>query len=181
LQKYNQQDELEEELLKAQSRAEAAFAPYQGAGSTGLSNLLRGFDPGDITQNDAYQTRLSEGQKALERSFAARGMSTSGAALREAQEYGQSLAAEEYDNAYRRWYAENAALANMGQAAAGPMARIYDEMGDIRANASTEQSNLLNRGLSKILGSTGQMKQIGTTPEGRPIFQDDQSGEVTIG
>jgi hypothetical protein len=36
LQQYNQQDKLKEEMLKAQQRAEAAYAPYAEAGKTGL-------------------------------------------------------------------------------------------------------------------------------------------------
>lgn len=181
LQQYNQQDKLKEELLKAQQRAEAAYAPYAQAGQTGLANIMRGFDPGDITQNSAYQFRLAEGQKALERSLAARGMSNSGAALKAAQDYGQNLAAEEYDNAYRRWYQENANLASSGQNAAGNVAPIYDKMGDIEANAMTGKSNLVNRTLSQLLGGTGTLKQIGTTPDGLPIYQDDVTGEISYG
>lgn len=181
LQQYNQQDKLKEEMLKAQQRAEASFAPYAQAGTTGLSNIMRGFDPGDITQNSAYQFRLAEGQKALERSLAARGMSNSGAALKAAQDYGQNLAAEEYDNAYRRWYQENANLANAGQNAAGNTAPIYDRMGDIEANAMTAKSNLVNRTLSQLLGGAGNMKQIGVAPDGRIIYQDDVTGEISYG
>lgn len=181
LQQYNQQDKLKEELLKAQQRAEASYAPYAQAGQTGLSNILRGFDPGDITQNSGYQFRLAEGQKALERSLAARGMSNSGAALKAAQDYGQNLAAEEYDNAYRRWYQENANLASSGQNAAGKVAPIYDKMGDIEANAMTGKSNLVNRTLQQLLGGAGTLKQIGTTPDGLPIYQDDVTGEISYG
>lgn len=181
LQQYNQQDKLKEEMLKAQQRAEAAYAPYAQAGTTGLSNIMRGFDPGDITQNSGYQFRLAEGQKALERSLAARGMSNSGAALKAAQDYGQNLAAEEYDNAYRRWYQENANLANAGQNAAGNTAPIYDKMGDIETNAMTAKSNLVNRTLSQLLGGAGNMKQIGVAPDGRIIYQDDVTGEISYG
>lgn len=181
LQQYNQQDKLKEEMLKAQQRAEAAYAPYAQAGTTGLSNIMRGFDPGDITQNSAYQFRLAEGQKALERSLAARGMSNSGAALKAAQDYGQNLAAEEYDNAYRRWYQENANLANAGQNAAGNTAPIYDRMGDIEANAMTAQGNLINRTLSQVLGGSGKLVEIGVDKNGRTIYQDDVTGEISYG
>ena len=181
LMQYNDQEKLKEEMLKAQQRMEAAYAPYAQAGTTGLSNIMKGFDPGDITQNSGYQFRLAEGQKALERSLAARGMANSGAALKAAQEYGQNLAAEEYDNAYRRWYQENANLANAGQAAAGNIAPIYGTMGDIKANATTAKSNLVNRTLSQLLGGSGNMKQVGVAPDGRIIYQDDVTGEISYG
>jgi uncharacterized protein YukE len=105
----------------------------------------------------------------------------SGAALKAAQDYGQNLAAEEYDNAYRRWYQENANLANAGQNAAGNVAPIYDKMGDIEANAMTGKSNLVNRTLSQLLGGSGKLKQIGMTPDGTPIYQDDVTGEISYG
>lgn len=181
LQQYNQQEKLKDELLKAQQRAEAAYAPYAQAGSAGIAELMRGFTPSDLTQNQAYQTRLSEGQKALERSFAARGLSSSGAALKAAQEYGQKLAAEEYDNEYRRWYNQNANMANVGQSTAGSMAPIYNEMGDIKGNAMTAQSNLINKTLSQLLGGSGNMVQIGMTSDGRAIYQDDVTGEISYG
>lgn len=181
LMQYNDQEKLKEEMLKAQQRMEAAYAPYAQAGTTGLSNIMKGFDPGDITQNSGYQFRLAEGQKALERSLAARGMANSGAALKAAQEYGQNLAAEEYDNAYRRWYQENANLANAGQSAAGNIAPIYGTMGDIKANATTAKSNLVNRTLSQLLGGAGNMRQIGVAPDGRIIYQDDVTGEISYG
>jgi hypothetical protein len=181
LQQYNQQDKLKEELLKAQQRAEAGFAPYNEAGKAGLSNLMRGFDPGDITQNTGYQFRLGEGQKALERSLAARGMSQSGAALKAAQEYGQNLAAEEYDNAYRRWYAENSGLANSGQTAARDLAPVYENMGDAANNARVAKSNLVSKTLSQVLGGTGNLVEIGVDRNGRKIYQDESTGEISYG
>ena len=60
---------------------------------TGQVNL--GQDPG-------YAFRLSEGQKALERSAAARGGLLSGATGRALTRYGQEMGSQEYANAYNR-------------------------------------------------------------------------------
>jgi len=85
----------------------------------------------DLTQDPGYAFRLSEGQKALDRSAAARGGLISGGALKAAQRFGQDLGSQEYQNAYNRaltgynanvareatGYNRLAALAGIGQTA----------------------------------------------------------------
>lgn len=56
----------------------------------------------DVTQDPGYAFRLSEGQKALERSAAARGGLLSGAAGKALTRYGQEMGSQEYQNAYNR-------------------------------------------------------------------------------
>lgn len=56
----------------------------------------------NLNQDPGYAFRLAEGQKALERSAAARGGLISGGALKAAQRYGQDYASQEYGNAYQR-------------------------------------------------------------------------------
>jgi hypothetical protein len=53
-------------------------------------------------QDPGYAFRLSEGQKALDRSAAARGGLISGGALKAATRYGQDMGSQEYGNAYNR-------------------------------------------------------------------------------
>jgi hypothetical protein len=65
--------------------------------------LVRGFTPADFTTDPGYAFRLSEGQKGLERTAAARGGLISGAALKAASRYGQDMASQEYSNAYNRF------------------------------------------------------------------------------
>jgi hypothetical protein len=85
----------------------------------------------DLGQDPGYAFRLSEGQKALDRSAAARGGMISGGALKAAQRFGQDLGSQEYQNAYNRaltkynadvtregtGYNRLAALAGIGQTA----------------------------------------------------------------
>lgn len=82
------------------------------------------------TTNPAYQFQLKQGQQALDRSSAARGMGASGAQMKAAQQYGQGLASQEYDKQYNRassefgdYYNRLAGLAQGGQQAAGSMAQ----------------------------------------------------------
>lgn len=65
--------------------------------------LVRGFTPADFTTDPGYAFRLSEGQKGLERTAAARGGLISGAALKAAGRYGQEMASQEFGNAYNRF------------------------------------------------------------------------------
>jgi hypothetical protein len=53
-------------------------------------------------QDPGYGFRLSEGQKALDRSAAARGGLISGGALKAATRFGQDMGSQEYQNAYNR-------------------------------------------------------------------------------
>lgn len=73
----------------------------KGIGPNG--ELVRGFTMGDYQADPGYAFRLSEGQKALDRSAAARGGLISGAALKAAGRYGQDMASQEYSNAYNRF------------------------------------------------------------------------------
>jgi hypothetical protein len=60
-----------------------------------------------LNQDPSYSWRVSEGQKALERSAAARGMQLSGSQLKDLQRWSQGLASQEYQNAYTRRYQQN--------------------------------------------------------------------------
>ena len=60
------------------------------------------FGKNDFEADPGYAFRLSEGQKALERTAAARGGLISGGALKAATRYGQDMGSQEYQNAYQR-------------------------------------------------------------------------------
>ena len=60
------------------------------------------FGANDFQADPGYAFRLSEGQRALERTAAARGGLISGGALKAASRYGQDMGSQEYQNAYAR-------------------------------------------------------------------------------
>ena len=60
------------------------------------------FTANDYQADPGYAFRLSEGQRALERTAAARGGLISGTALKAASRYSGDLASQEYQNAYTR-------------------------------------------------------------------------------
>jgi hypothetical protein len=72
-------------------------------GAAGYGKYGRDFSMADYQADPGYAFRLSEGQKALERSAAARGGLISGGALKAATRYGQDMGSQEYGNAYNRY------------------------------------------------------------------------------
>jgi hypothetical protein len=68
----------------------------------------RDFSMADYEADPGYAFRLSEGNRALERSAAARGMVLSGPMFRGVQRFGQDLASQEYQNAFERYQTNRA-------------------------------------------------------------------------
>jgi len=143
-------------------REQAALQePFRQAGVRALPQLeaQRNMMPGAFTgqvnlgQDPGYAFRLSEGQKALDRSAAARGGLISGGAMKAAQRFGQDLGSQEYQNAYNRaltgynanvareatGYNRLAALAGIGQTATG-------QIGAAGQNAAANMGNLMTSG-----------------------------------
>jgi hypothetical protein len=83
------------------------------------------------TNNPAYQFQLKQGQQALDRSSAARGMGYSGAQMKAAQEYGQGLASQQYDKEYNR--------------ASGEFGDYYRMAGNEYDRANQQYTNEYNR------------------------------------
>ena len=127
--------------------AGANFGKYSGD-FTG-ADLLAGQDPG-------YAFRLSEGQKALERSAAARGGLLSGGTGKKLLGYGQEMGSQEYQNAYNRYQTNRAnqlsplfSLTGSGQASAAGQAAAAGNYG---AGAA---GNLTSAGAAQAAGNVG--------------------------
>ena len=58
--------------------------------------------PSEIYNDPSYQQRLAEGQGALERSAAAKGLLRTGGTLKDILKYGQDYGAQEYQNIFQR-------------------------------------------------------------------------------
>lgn len=103
--------------------------PWRQAGARALSGLenadfQRDFSMSDFQREPGYEFRMAEGQKALERSAAARGGLQSGGTLKALTRYGQDFASNEYQNAYNRFNADRdrrfgrlSSIAGLGQTA----------------------------------------------------------------
>jgi hypothetical protein len=109
-------------LSRIYDQSRADLAPYRAVGTAALGQLAGltdqpltygafdekpyAFTPptGQQVLNDdpGYQFRVEQGQKALERSGASRGLTLSGGQLKDLTRFGQGQAAQEYQAAYER-------------------------------------------------------------------------------
>jgi hypothetical protein len=146
------------------------------AAFTGQVNL--GQDPG-------YAFRLSEGQKALDRSAAARGGLISGGAMKAAQRFGQEMGSQEYQNAYNRaltgynadvareatGYNRLAALAGYGQTATG-------QIGAAGQNMASNVGNLMTSGAAA--NAAGQVGAANAMTGGLSTYLNYNQGQNLV-
>jgi hypothetical protein len=144
--------------------------PWRNAGTIALSQLgtgtkdggefNRNFTLADFQQDPGYDFRMSEGQKALERSASARGGLQGGGTLKALTRYGQDYASNEYGNAYNRFnnnttrFNRLASLAQVGQTANSTIAQAG------QANANNASSNALAAGNARASGYVGTANAI---------------------
>jgi hypothetical protein len=182
------------DLQYQQFREQTALQePFRQVGIRALPQLeaQRNMMPGaftgkvDLGQDPGYAFRLSEGQKALDRSAAARGGLISGGAMKAAQRFGQEMGSQEYQNAYNRaltgynadvareatGYNRLAALAGYGQTATGQIGAAGQNMASNVGNLMTSgaaanaagsvgSANALTGGLGSYLNYAGQQDML---------------------
>jgi len=112
--------------MKGQNRLMDVLGLSGNTGAEGYGSAARDFSMADFQADPGYAFRLSEGQKALERSAAARGGLLSGGTGKALQRFGQDLGSQEYTNAFNRYQTNRAnqlnplqSLMGAGQTAAG--------------------------------------------------------------
>jgi hypothetical protein len=166
-QMFQEQKALQEPFRQAGVNALAKMQEqYSGmpAAFTGQVNL--GQDPG-------YAFRLSEGQKALDRSAAARGGLISGGAMKAAQRFGQDMGSQEYQNAYNRaltgynanvsreatGYNRLASMAGVGQTSANTLTGAAGTYGSNVGNAMANQG--INAGNAGMAGTRAMTSAYG--------------------
>jgi hypothetical protein len=95
-------------LWRAEQENQAALKPWQEAGTNALGQMgsadfQRDFTANDFQADPGYAFRMAEGQKALERSAAARGGLMGGGFAKGLAKYSQGVASDEFQNAYNRF------------------------------------------------------------------------------
>lgn len=123
--------------------------------------LARNFGMQDFEADPGYAFRLSEGQKAIERSAAARGGLQSGSALKAAARFGQDMGSQEYQNAFNRYQVNQsnrfnrlASLAGVGQTAVGALGAAGQNYANAAGNIAMQ--NAANQGNAML--SAGQAR-----------------------
>ena len=132
--------------------------PWRQAGVNALRKLEAASDytPFGMEQFQAdpgYGFRFQQGQKALERSAAARGGLISGNTGGALQQFGQGLASQEYQNAFNRYQAER-------QARLGPLQSLAG-VGQTATNALGQAGGAYTSGMGEALGAGAQARASG--------------------
>jgi len=142
--------------------------PWRQAGIGALNKLIpltdyKKFDMSQFQADPGYAFRLSEGQKALERSAAARGGLLSGATGKALTRYGQEMGSQEFQNAFNRYQTERAAqlqplqsLAGVGQTSANTLTSAAGTMG---SNIAEGLASAANARASGYVGGANAINQ----------------------
>jgi len=133
-------------------------APFREVGLRALNKLEAAseYTPFGMAQFQAdpgYGFRFNQGQKALERSAAARGGLISGNTGGALQQFGQGLASQEYQNAFNRYQTERSARLNPLQSLAGVGQTSVNQLGAAGQNYAS--------GMGEALGAAGQARASG--------------------
>lgn len=147
-----------DKLLSTQAATDQANPLY--------GSLLTPFSMDAYQADPGYQFRLSEGNKALERALASRGMyaSMNPAAAKALQDYGQQSASQEYGSAYDRYninqgniYNRLANIAGIGQTAVGTQAGVGQNYANAGTDILTSQGNAITAAKQASAANRGSM------------------------
>ena len=100
-------------LTKPFSMRMGSVSPGEAGPVFDPGTLLDNFTLADYEADPGYAFRFSEGQKALDKSMAARGLGISGANIKGAVKYGQDMGSQEYGNAFNRFQAGRASQSDV--------------------------------------------------------------------
>lgn len=158
---FNKQVELQAPFREAGLTAQNKLMQYLGLsgapGDAGYGKYAGDFSMQDFTTDPGYAFRLAEGNKALDRTAAARGGLLSGGAMKAAQRYGQGMGSQEYMNAFNRYQTNRAnqlnplqSLMGAGQTGANTLTAAAGTLGTNLAE------NALGAGNARASGYVGQ-------------------------
>jgi len=168
-------------VATATATARSDLEPWRKAGTDALGQLQTKISagPGDFKESPGYQFRLGEGQKAIERSAAARGGALSGAAVKAGMRYGQEFATADYDNFLRRYYESMTPLERMsgqGMEAARGMGQFSlqgaGQADDARFRATQGMAGAAQYGGESLAGGTMNAANIMAAQQARQTQRD---------
>ena len=140
--------------------------PWRDAGNAALGQLNTAMAPGgslnksfsmsDFTQDPGYQFRLQQGQQALDRAAASKGMNLSGAQLKATAAYGQNMGTQNYQQSLQNWNAQNTNQFNRlsSMAGLGQQANAMNQQSGTNA-ANNIAQNTMSAGNASAAGTIG--------------------------
>lgn len=156
--------------LQAQQfqQTQANLAPYTAAGQVGLGQIEgnlgqfnQPFTLGQFQESPAYQFNLQQGQQAINKAAASRGMYYAPQTLQDISKFSQGLASNEFQNAFQNYqqdlgnrWSRMMGLTNLGQASAAGV-------GNLGAAQAAQQGGFMTQGANaQAAGTIGQANAI---------------------
>lgn len=157
---FEKQLELQKPFYEAGLTGQNALLQYLGLGgdanAPGYGAGMRPFTAASMYEDPGYQFRLGEGMKALERSAAAQGSLLSGGTIKAGQRYAQDYAANEYQNAYNRYWNQRNQMLNPLQSLLGQAQTSAAELGGAGRNYATQAGqNMMAAANARASGYVG--------------------------
>jgi hypothetical protein len=164
-QMFDKQNELNapfrEAGLAGQNRLMDLLGLSKNTGAAGYGSAAQNFGMSNFNADPGYQFRLDQGQKAIERSAAARGGVLSGAAVKAASDYNQGSASQEYNNAYNRFQSDRSGILNPLQSLAGQGQSATNQLSANAGNYGQNVGNTLTQvGNAQASGYVGSANAI---------------------
>jgi len=178
-------------LLRQQyGESKERFAPYLQQGEMSLRDLagLAGsmpiqaqrFTEADFQEDPGYRFRLAEGQKAIERSAAARGGLGGGKTLKALQQYGQNMASQEYGASRNRFMQDQQMDQQLRQAKLGQLGQLAG-MGQNAASALGGYGQTMAGQMGQNAMSVGQQRAMGELAKGQGMKDLYRMGAMAYG
>jgi len=146
--------------------------------SNGYADQLKTLMTGQFSPNDpSYAWRFQQGQQAVERSAAAKGLLQSGNAAIELQQYGQGMASQEYGAQFNRTLSAMGASESAFQASYNRLAELAGMTTGMQANSQNTNynySNLAER-------AQNNQQQIGLGYAGLAARTQDNQQQIELG
>lgn len=144
--------------LGARNDALARLEQLLGVGgdssAPGFGSAAGSISPQHVESDPGYQFGLQQGQQALKAAATARGMSDSGAALKEAARFGTDYATTKYDDAFNRQLQDRQqqlnpflSLAGAGQVGTSQIGAAGQQFGQLAGNNALIAGNASAQGL----------------------------------
>lgn len=173
---FNKQIELQAPYREAGLTAQNRLMQYLGLsgapGEAGYGKYAGDFGEQAFQADPGYAFRLAEGNKALDRSAAARGGLLSGGAMRAAQEYGQKMGSQEYMNAFNRYQTSRTNALNPLLSLAGA--------GQTAANTLTQAAGGLGGALGENALQAGNARASGYMGSANALTRAIEQGQQTV-
>ncbi len=163
---FERQTELQEPFRQAGLTSQNQLLTLLGldggnAGSAEYGSMAKPFSMANFEADPGYAFRFNEGQRALERSAAARGGLLSGGTGKALTRYGQEAGSQEYTNAFNRYQTERTARLNPLQAMLG--------QGQSAANTLTQAAGQTGQNMMQGYGNLGQARASGYVGMGNAL------------